>query len=142
MNITNKSMGNILKIMRKNAKVTQKEFADTINKTDVCISQIELDKRRIYIKDLITLCKKYSYSIIFSSKIHEIKLNMLDFEPNDLLRFLRESTGKTQGEFAKCLGNKNDWSYTNEAGVNNYYANDLFELAKMHDFEIILIEKK
>lgn len=141
MNVTNMSLGSIIKLIRCNLKITQKEFSSSLNKTDVWLSQIELDKRRLYIKDLIYLTKHYSFNIIFVSDMHGIRLNMLDFEPNDLFRFLREATGKTQSEFAKDIGYKNDWAYTIEAGVNNYYANDLFELARLNNFEIEIRKK-
>ena len=53
----------------------------------------------------------------------------------------REATNSTQSSFAMTIGKTNDWAYTIEAGVNEYYANHLFLLANKYEFEIIIRNK-
>lgn len=101
----------------------------------------ETNKSKIYISDFIEILKLFNYDILFKSDKYQIKLYLLDHSSANILRFMRETTGKTQKEFSNSINKTNDWSYTNEAGITNYYASDLFKLAIIHNFEIILIEK-
>ena len=42
----------------------------------------------------------------------EIKAN--DYEPSELLRFIRQATNLTQKEFAKSINKSKDWCQSNE----------------------------
>lgn len=128
----------VLKLIRKDLNLTQRDFVKKINKTHDWLAKKENNKNNIYINDFLYIIKVYSISIYFiNANGRNIKLN--DYNSIDLFKILRELTGKTQGEFASIIGKKNDWAYTIEAGINNYYANDLFELARLNNFEIKMI---
>lgn len=137
-----KNVGEIIKFVRTTNKLSREEFGELFNKHRNWVYLKETNKSKIYITDLILIAKKFNIDILFKSDIYEIKLYLMDHTPNNLLRFIRESTSKTQKEFAKDIGKTNDWSYTNEAGTSNYYANDLFELANINKFDIEVLSKK
>ena len=65
-----------------------------------------------------------------------------DYKPNEILYFIRQSTGKTQKEFAQTINKSKDWEQSNELGRSNFLFKDLLELAKIHNIEIIIQEKK
>ncbi len=69
----------------------------------------------------------------------EIKAN--DYEPSELLRFIRQATNLTQKEFAKSINKSKDWCQSNELGRTNYLFKDLIELANKHDIQIIIRKK-
>ncbi len=69
----------------------------------------------------------------------EFKAN--DYNPNEVLRFMREATNLTQDQFAKTINKSKDWQQSNEYGRTNYYFKDLIELANKLDFEIKIIKK-
>ena len=48
----------------------------------------------------------------------EIKAN--NYEPNDILKFMRQATDLTQKEFAKTINKSKDWCQSNELGRSNY----------------------
>ena len=66
----------------------------------------------------------------------EIKAN--DYDPKDIFKFMRQATDLTQKDFAKTINKSKDWCQSNELGRSNYLFKDLLELAKKHDFEIII----
>lgn len=70
----------------------------------------------------------------------EIKAN--DYEPNEILKFIRQSTGKTQKEFGQDISKSKDWVQSNEIGRSDYKFKDLLELAKKNDIEIHIISTK
>ncbi len=69
----------------------------------------------------------------------EIKAN--DYQPNEILRFMRQATELTQKEFAKNINKSEHWCQSNELGRSNYYFKDLLVIAKKYNFDI-LIKKK
>ena len=71
-----------------------------------------------------------------------MKIKANDYKPNEILYFIRQSTGKTQQEFAQTINKSKDWEQSNELGRSNFLFKDLLELAKIHNIEIIIQEKK
>ena len=69
----------------------------------------------------------------------ELKCN--DYNPNDILKFMRQATDLTQKEFAKTINKSKDWCQSNELGRSNYLFKDLLELANKNNFEIIIKKK-
>lgn len=72
----------------------------------------------------------------------KLKIKANDYKPNEILYFIRQSTGKTQKEFAQAINKSKDWEQSNELGRSNFLFKDLLELAKIHNIEIIIQEKK
>jgi len=71
-----------------------------------------------------------------------MEINVKNFKANEVMRFIRESTGLTQIEFAKRIGKSRDWQQSNESGRSNYYFNDLLKIAKLYDIDIIIRESE
>ncbi len=71
-----------------------------------------------------------------------MKINANDYSPKDILKFIRQTTNLTQKEFAKTIGKSEDWCQSNELGRTEYYFKDLLKLAKIHNIDIIIEEKK
>lgn len=65
-----------------------------------------------------------------------------DYEPGEVLRFIRQSTGKTQKEFGKDIKKSKDWVQSNELGRSDYKFKDLLELAKINKIEIRVSSKE
>ena len=70
-----------------------------------------------------------------------MKIKASDYKPEEILRFIRQSTDLTQKEFAETINKSEHWCQSNELGRTNYYFKDLLELAKKHGFEIFIIKK-
>lgn len=66
----------------------------------------------------------------------EIKFN--DFEPKDIIRFIREWTGLTQKQFGKSI-NKSERSIQDyESGRRRYYVEMLSDICKVHGIKIVI----
>lgn len=65
-----------------------------------------------------------------------------EYQPNEIIKFIRQNTGLTQKEFAKSIQKSKDWQQSNELGRTNYYFKDLMEIAKIYNLEIIIRNKK
>lgn len=71
-----------------------------------------------------------------------MKLIANEYEPKEVFKILREWTGLTQEEISKEMGKKGrSWAKEIESGKNRYYFNDILEIAKKYDINIIM-EKK
>ena len=70
-----------------------------------------------------------------------MKIKATDYTPDEILRFIRQSTDLTQKEFAKTINKSEHWCQSNELGRSNYYFKDLLKIAKKHNIDIY-IEKK
>ncbi len=68
-----------------------------------------------------------------------IKFN--DYEPKDIIRFIRESTGLTQKEFGKSINKSERTIQDYESGRRRYYTETLHKICKIHDIKIT-IEKE
>ncbi len=65
-----------------------------------------------------------------------------DYKANEILRFVRQSTGKTQKQFGEDINKSKDWVQSNEIGRSDYKFKDLLEIAKKNDIEIRIISKE
>lgn len=72
----------------------------------------------------------------------EMKLRVNDYDPRDIIKFIREYSGLNQNDFAKQLDKSKDWQQSVELGRINYKFIDLLRAAKIHDLEIIIQSKK
>lgn len=70
-----------------------------------------------------------------------MKIIANNYEPNEIIKIIREWTELTQKDFAKSLNRSRDSINNIENGRNKYYFNLLMEIAKKHNI-IITIEKK
>lgn len=66
----------------------------------------------------------------------EFKAN--DYKPNEILKFIRQSTGKTQKEFADSIQKSKNWVKSNEQDITRYYFEDLLKIAKKYNIKIII----
>ncbi len=71
-----------------------------------------------------------------------MKLNARKYEAKEIFKIIREWTGLTQEELSNELNHKGrSWAKGIESGRNRYYFDDLLNIAKKHDINIIF-EKK
>ena len=70
-----------------------------------------------------------------------MKIRANDYEPNEIMRFMRESLDLTQKDFAKSINKSEHWCQSNELGRSNYYFKDLLKLAKEYNMEIYIVKK-
>jgi len=64
------------------------------------------------------------------------------YDPNEILRFVRQCAGKTQAEFGKDIDKSREWVQANELGRTNYLFKDFLKLCKKNDIEIIIKSKE
>ena len=85
-----------------------------------------------------------NFSIIFDNLFlgsDILKLIANEYEPNEVLKIIREWTGLSQKEFAKTLNRSRDSINNIENNRNKIYFNTLMDIAKIHNL-VITIEKK
>lgn len=70
-----------------------------------------------------------------------MQLNTNEYKPNEILKFIRQYSNKTQKEFAESINKSHAWQQSNELGRSNYYFKDLIEIAKKYNLEIIIKSK-
>ena len=58
----------ILRFIRQSTDLTQKEFAETINKSEHWCQSNELGRTNYYFKDLLELAKKHGFEIFIIKK--------------------------------------------------------------------------
>ncbi len=66
----------------------------------------------------------------------EFKAN--DYNANEVLKFIRQSTGKTQEVFSHEIKKSKNWVKNNEQGLNRYFFEDLVKIAKLYKIDIII----
>lgn len=64
-----------------------------------------------------------------------------NYKPNEILKFIREASNKTQKEFAEQINKSKDWQQSNELGRANYLFKDLLDLCNKNNIEILFVEK-
>lgn len=69
----------------------------------------------------------------------EFKAN--DYKANEVFKFIRQSTGKTQKEFSAEVGKSLNWVKNNEQNISRYFFEDLLKIAKLYNIEIIIKKK-
>ena len=70
-----------------------------------------------------------------------MKIKANDYNPSEIIKFMRESTSKKQEEFGQDIGKSKDWVQSNELGRTNYKFKDLLDLANKNDIDIYIINK-
>lgn len=69
----------------------------------------------------------------------QIKANK--YNPNEVFKFIRESTGKKQEEFGKDIGRSRHWVQSNELGRTNFMFKDLLALCEANGIDIYIVSK-
>lgn len=69
----------------------------------------------------------------------EFKAN--SYNANEILKFIRQSTGKTQEQFSKEIEKSKNWVKNNEQGINRYFFEDLLKIANKYNIDIIIKKK-
>lgn len=134
------TIGNLLKMIRSNSGLSQKDFGKIIGKVHATVSDNENDRKRIYMKDFIDILKKFDYEVYIVND-DKRKIRIREYEPYEIMRILKELSGMNVPEFADIIGKKKTWLVDSQAGKINFYANDLFSLAHSLGFKLE-IEKK
>lgn len=70
-----------------------------------------------------------------------MRLEFNKYEPNEIIRIIREWTGLTQEEFAKSINKKKRTIQDYEAGKCRYYTETLKLICKVHNIEITISKK-
>ncbi len=70
-----------------------------------------------------------------------MEIKATKYKGKDILKFIRENSNMTQKEFAKTINKTRDWQASNETGRSRYFIDDLIEIAKVHNLEIIIKDK-
>ena len=70
-----------------------------------------------------------------------MEINATKYKGKDILKFIRENSNMTQKEFAKTINKTRDWQASNETGRSRYFIDDLIEIAKAHNLDIIIKDK-
>lgn len=63
-----------------------------------------------------------------------------NYEQKDIIRFLREATGKTQTEFANDIGKSRSWIAKIENGEINILFKDFLELTKRNNIKVTMTD--
>lgn len=71
-----------------------------------------------------------------------MNVNCNKYKANEIIKFMRECTEKTQTEFAKDVNKKRGWADKAERAIIRIYLNDFLELAKKNNIEIIMKQNK
>lgn len=138
MNVSNKTVGFIIKTVRNHHNLTLENFTLKINKSPFWEHSKENNKHKMYIDDFRQLAKIFNFNICFIHKEKGRQLYLLDYDSNDLIKYIREITERNQTSFAHTINKSRDWIASIETGRNKYYVNDLLELAVKNNFDVIL----
>ena len=71
-----------------------------------------------------------------------MEIKATNYKGKDILKFIRQNTNMTQKEFAESINKTRDWQASNETGRSRYFIDDLINIAKIHNLEIIIKEKQ
>ncbi len=67
-----------------------------------------------------------------------MEINCTQYEQKDIIRIMRDSTDKSQTEFAKDINKNRGWVAKAERNEINIKLKDFLELAKINNIEIII----
>ena len=70
-----------------------------------------------------------------------MKIKANKYNPNEIFKFVRESTGKKQGQFGEDIGKSRHWVQSNELGRTNYLFKDLLKLCDANGIDIYTVSK-
>ena len=65
-------------------------------------------------------------------------INFNNYEPNEVMRFIREYTGLTQKEFGKSINKSERTIQDYESGRRRYYVETLKLISKIHNIKITI----
>lgn len=65
-----------------------------------------------------------------------------DYEPKEIIKFIRQSTGLTQKKFGEKIGKSKDTIQSYELGRNKMTLNDFINATKISNIQIIIEEKR
>ena len=65
-------------------------------------------------------------------------INFNNYEPNEIIRFIREYTGLTQKEFGKSINKSERTIQDYESGRRRYYVETLKLISKIHNIKITI----
>ena len=65
-----------------------------------------------------------------------------NYEQKDIIKFLREATGKTQTEFANDIGKSRSWIAKIENGEINILFKDFLELTKRNNIKVTMTDNQ
>lgn len=71
-----------------------------------------------------------------------MKFKCNNYQTKDIIRFMRESTDKTQKEFARDIGKTREWCAAVEGGKSNVLLKDFITLAEINNINIIINKEK
>ncbi len=71
-----------------------------------------------------------------------MEFNAKNYKPCEIVKFIREATGKTQNEFAQSLGKSSNWLKAIEQDINKIYFDDILKIAKLYNIDLIIKEQK
>lgn len=67
-----------------------------------------------------------------------MRFSINDYEPKDIIKFIRDYTNLTQKEFSKRIGKSYDWVQSVELGRLSYKFDDLVMICKIFNINIII----
>ena len=70
----------------------------------------------------------------------DMRINCNEYEVKDVIRIMRDTSGKTQTEFAKSIKKTRGWCAQIEGGTINILLKDFLLLAKINNINIIMEE--
>ena len=71
-----------------------------------------------------------------------MKIILDEYEPKEIIKFIRQSTGLTQKQFGKKIGKSSDTIQSYELGRNKMSLNQFIEIAKIFNIKIQIEEGK
>ena len=69
-----------------------------------------------------------------------MKIVLNDYNPSEIIRFIRQSTDLTQRQFGKKIGKSEDTVQSYELGRNKMTLNKFLEIAKMFNIKVTMEE--
>ncbi len=141
VNTNNYSAKDIIKFIRQNADLTQKQFGEKINKKEETIKRYENGTRNYDFKLLIEIAEKFNLKITIKENNNKFTINVNN-NPDEVFKIIRNKLKLTIVDFSKIL--KKDIStitrYSN--GSINYNFILLIDIAKKFNFNIIIEDNK
>lgn len=65
-------------------------------------------------------------------------LNFNNYEPNEVMRIIRDNTGLTQKQFGKSINKSERTIQDYESGRRRYYVDTLKQICKIHNIKITI----
>ena len=71
-----------------------------------------------------------------------MRINCNNYNPKDIIRFIRENSGKTQTSFAKDLNKTRSWTAKAERGEIKISFDDFLKILEINDIDMILSSER